>query len=218
MGRALVAAVAALLVAACALRGAGAPSSSAIEAARRIAATLREEDPHAGWAILASGVRDRERYEDFAARWRATRAEREQRARAIESTLRDGDQVGARAELVLADGPKTNLVRERDGWRLETPLIARIDAESPSDALRLFARAIDDRSVSELLGVLTSSRRDDVRRALDRFSAGLRAHVGDALDVNGDRATLSWHDGEHRYRVTLKRENGEWRIDDFNAD
>ena len=208
----------ALLLAACAPRGAGAPSDSAVEAARRIAATLREDDPHAGWAILAGDVRERERYEDFAARWRATRAEREQRARALEKTLHDGDQVGARAELVLADGPRTSLVRERAGWRLETPLIARIDADSPGDALRLFARALDDRSISGFLGVLTSARREDVRRALDRFTSGLRAHVGDALDVNGDRATLSWHDGEHRYRVILKRENGEWRIDDFNAD
>jgi hypothetical protein len=208
----------ALLVAACAPRGASAPAGSPAQAAAGIAAALRSDDPRAGWAILSGGVRDREHYDDFAARWRATRAEREQRARAIDKTLQEGDQVGARGALVLAEGPTTNLVRERDGWRLETPLIARIDAESPGDALRLFVRALEDRSIPGFLAVLTTGRREDVRRALDRFASGLRAHAGDALDVSGDRATLSFHDGEHRYRVTLKRENGEWRIDDFNAD
>jgi hypothetical protein len=211
-------ACATVLACACAPRGTQTPSGSAVDAARGIAATLRDDDPHAGWNILAGSVRDRERYEDFAARWRASRNEREQRATAIETAVREGDQVGARAELELADGPKTTLVRERGGWRLETPLVARIDAASPNEALRLFSRALDDRSVPEILRLLTTSRREDVRRALERFATGLRAHLGDALDVSGDRATLSWHDGEHRYRIILKRESGEWRIDDFNAD
>ena len=184
--------------------------------AERVVVALRSEDPSAGWELLAPDAQRAQRWDDFVVKWRTSKKEREQRAAALERTLREGEQVGERAQMTLADGPEAQLVRERDGWRLEAPLYAKPGAASPADALRLFARALDERSVTGVLRLLTSARREDVRRALDRFAGGLRDHVADGLDVTGDHATVVWHDGEHRFRVTLKRENGEWRIDDFS--
>lgn len=205
-----------VLLAACA-HAPGAPGATPTDAAQRLAATLRSDDPRAGWALLAPGLQNEDRYDAFATRWRATRAERARRAASIERALRETDQVGERAKLGLPDGHSAELVRESGGWRLETPLVAALDISTAVETLRMFAAAIEERSVTGVLHVLTSARREDARRALDRFAGGLRAHLGDALDISGDRAALVWHDGEHRYRVTLKRENGEWRVDDFSA-
>src|SRR5262249_46761092 len=126
-------------------------------------------------------------------------------------------QVGERATLGLPDGRSADLVRERGGGRLEAPLVAALHISTAVETLRMFATALEERSVTGGAPVLTRPRPEDARRALDRFAGGLRAHLGDALDISGDRAALIWHDGEHRYRVTLKRENGEWRVDDFSA-
>jgi len=193
------------------------PGATPTEAAQRLATTLRSEDPRAGWALLAPALQNEDRYPAFAERWRRTSTERARRAASIERALRETDQVGERAKLGLPDGHSTELVRESSGWRLETPLVAALDISTAVETLRMFATAIEERSVTGVLHLLTSARREDARRALDRFAGGLRAHLGDALDISGDRAALIWHDGEHRYRVTLKRENGEWRVDDFSA-
>jgi hypothetical protein len=204
-----------LLLAGAACAGRPAAPSRAAALAGRAAAALGGDDPRAVWDLLGSTARAGQSYEAFAARWKATRAERERRAAALERMLREGEQVGERGRVTPEGGPPAELVLEPGGWRLDTPLVATLRAATPADALRLLAGAVDDRNVAALFRVLTSARRDDVRRALDRFTGGLRAHLADSIDVTGDRATLVWHDGEHRYRVTLKRENGEWRIDDF---
>jgi len=205
-----------VLVSACA-HAPAAPGGTPTDAAQRLAASLKSDDPRAGWALLAPGLQNEDRYDAFAERWRGTSAERARRAASIERALRETDQVGERAKLALPDGHSAELVRESSGWRLETPLVAALDISTAVETLRMFATAIEERSVTGVLHVLTSARREDARRALDRFAGGLRAHLGDALDISGDRAALVWHDGEHRYRVTLKRENGEWRVDDFSA-
>jgi hypothetical protein len=203
------------VVAACAHTPA--PETTPAAMARRLAISLRSEDPRSGWVLLAPALQVEERYEAFATRWRATHGERARRAAAIERALRETDQVGERARLDFADGHAADLVRESTGWRLEAPLVVGLDVSTPVETLRMLAAAIEERSVTGFLHVLSSGRREDARRALDRFAGGLRAHLGDALDLSGDRAALVWHDGEHRYRVTLKRENGEWRVDDFSA-
>src|SRR5262249_38734619 len=108
------------------------------------------------------------------------------------------------------------LVHEVVGWRLETPLLSFARASTPQEALRLFASAVEARNFDAVMRVLTSTRRDGLRQVIDAFVSGLKSHLGESIEVTGDRANLIWSDGKRRWKVTLKKEEGEWRVDDFS--
>jgi hypothetical protein len=195
--------------------GATAQREASTLTARQWIRALGDDSPEAAWELLSSDVRRRTRYDDFARRWRETPVERARQAQALTRALGAGARLGERARIDV--GPTTtNLVHEEDGWRLDTPLLPATRARTPEEALKLLADAIDDRNVNGVLRLLTSERQEAVRQLLDDFSAGVRDHLGDSLEVTSDRATLTWSDGTRRWRVQLKREQGAWRIDDFS--
>jgi hypothetical protein len=174
------------------------------------------DDPRAAYALLSSAVRQRVSLETFTARWGEARAERDRQAASLESALGAGATLGERARLEVDAQQVTLLVREEDGWRLETPLLPSGGARTPEEALRRFADALDERSFAAALRLLSAERQEGVREALDSFSSGLRAHVAEAIEISTDRATLVWTDGTRQWKVVLKREHGTWHIDDFS--
>ena len=176
------------------------------------AAALRGDDPRAAYDLLTPAARRKLSFDDFSRQWREAAAERAEQRAALDGMV-GSSQI---ARLTLADGTSTGLVRDDGGWRLEAPLLSSSHAATPDDALRLFARAIEVRSLEGALRVLSSNRRARLRSALDAFVAGLAAHAGDEIVVSGDRAFLQFTDGKVRWKVTLVREEGDWRIDDID--
>jgi hypothetical protein len=186
----------------------------------RAAATARRyaeaSEPRAAYDLLSSAVRRRVSFEDFAARWTAARVERARQASALDEALRGGATLGERARLHVGESQVAMIVREGDGWRLETALLPASGARTPAEALRRFADALDERSFGALVRLLSTERQEGVRQTLDSLSSGLRAHLDESIEVTSDRATLVWTDGTRRWRIVLKREQGSWRIDDFS--
>jgi hypothetical protein len=209
------AALAPLLACLVACGGGAAGRDGSTLTARAWIQALKDDRPEEAWELLASDVRGRTSYDAFVKRWRETPVERQRQAQALERALAAGARLGERARLD-ASATTTQLVRDDDGWRLDTPLLPAARARTPEEALKLLADAIDDRSINGVLRLLTSERQEAVRQLLDDFSTGLRDHLGDSMEVANDRATLVWSDGTRRWRVVLKREQGSWRIDDFS--
>jgi hypothetical protein len=203
-----------LVAAAC---GSGAMSRDASTAtARAWVRALGANEPDDAYALLSDEVRRRTRFEDFARRWRETPVERARQAQALSTALGAGATLGERARVELSASSAMTLVREDGGWKLDAPLLPAARAHTPEEALKLLAEALDERSVNSVLRLLTVERQEAVRQLLDDFAAGLRAHLGDSIEVTNDRATLVWSDGTRRWRVVLKREQGTWRVDDFS--
>src|SRR5690606_4985228 len=89
-------------------------------------------------------------------------------------------------------------------------------AKEPRDAIRLFADAIAARDVSAALNVLTQRRREGLTKQIEGFITGLGKRINDRLDRFGpDRAELRWDENGIRYRIVLRKEDDEWRIDDI---
>lgn len=211
----VVAAVA--LLAACGPRGAGKGSvASPAPELRAWIDAVKRDDPKAAWGLLAASRQKQTSYADFERRWKESKVERERQAAALESGLRDEPSLGERATVQLVGDKKATLLHESGEWHMEQPLMGSARASSPQEALRLFAAAVEARSFDGALRLLTSTRRDGLVELLTLFETGVKTHAGGEIEITGDRAILKWNDGKKRWKITLRQENGEWRIDDID--
>jgi hypothetical protein len=175
---------------------------------------VRRDDPQAAYALLSAPLRRALPYEEFVRRWKETPQERTQQSVDLGAGLREEAGLGERARITLSDGKTADLVREPSGWKLEAPLMAPVRASTPQDALRLLAAAIESRSYEALLRILTQRRREALSLQVEAFERGLKSRLSEPIEVNGDRVFFEWTEGRMRFRVTLIRENGEWRVED----
>ncbi|HTE53173.1 MAG TPA: hypothetical protein VK698_20105 [Kofleriaceae bacterium] len=182
---------------------------------------LRSDDPRRAYSLLTDEVRREISYDAFAAQWKQQAAERKQQARALEQDLRGGADLGERAKISFSDGKALSLHRQSGSWRLDGPLVSRVHAATPHVAVEVFAEALTSRDYDAVMQILTARRREGIGRQVDDFVASLVRHLADARHkvspVGADRAELQWDDGEMQYKIILRLEGEEWRIDDVHA-
>lgn len=202
------------MVAACG--GATGPSSPAADGVRAYVRALHDNNPREAYALLSAEARKKVSFDEFALAWKQSDKERTWQARVLEEGLKGNPDVGERALISFSDGKLVQLEREGKTWRLESELVSRSRAKQPRDAIRLFAEAIAARDITAALNVLTQRRRDGLTRQVEGFVAGIGKRINDRIDQFGnDRAELRWDENGIRYRIVLRKEEDEWRVDDI---
>lgn len=216
----MVALAVCLAAAGCAARGAARASEPVSNGVSAYLAALRSDDPHRAYSLLSSDARKEVSFETFAALWKEHRAEREQQARALEEDLRGGADLGERARVSLEGGKTVGLRRQPGGWRLDVPLLSRTHAATPHVAVEVFAAALTARDYEAVMRILTSRRRDGIGKRVDDFVGSLERHLGDARHrvsfIGKDRAELQWSENGRSYKIILRLEGDEWRVDDVH--
>jgi hypothetical protein len=196
--------------------GPGGPSSPAATGVKAYVSALRSNDAHDAYRLLSSDARKKISYDEFALQWKQSDKEREWQAKALEESLKGNPDVGERALIGFPDGKLVQLERDGKTWRLESELVSRSRAKRPRDAIRLFADAVNQRDIAGMLGVLTQRRREGLTKQVEGFVAGIGKRINDHMDEFGtDRAELRWDENGIRYRIVLRKEEDEWRIDDI---
>jgi hypothetical protein len=212
--RSLLAAVVVSLAFGCA--GHRGPSTPAATGVRAYVAALKSNDPRDAYSLMSASTRKKISFDEFSLQWNQSEKERQWQARVLEDSLKGNPDVGERALVSYSDGKLVQLEREGKLWRLESELVSRSRAKRPRDAIRLFADAIGNRDVSGLLGMLTQRRRDGLTKQVEGFVAGIGKRINDKIEESGnDRAELRWDENGIRYRIVLRKEDDEWRIDDI---
>lgn len=212
--RARLALVLALASAACG--GPGGPSSPASDGVRAYVAALERNDPRAAYKLLSAETRRRISYDEFALQWKQADKERAWQVGELQASLKGNADVGERALISYSDGKLVQLEREGSVWRLDSELVSRSRAKRPRDAIRLFADAIAQRDINAALGVLTQRRRDGLTKQIEGFVNGIGKRINDRIDESADRAELRWDENGIRYRIILRKEEDEWRVDDIS--
>lgn len=202
-----------------ALAACGGPAGPATPAAigvRAYVSALRSNDAHDAYDLMSSDARKKISYDEFALQWKQNDKERAWQAKVLEESLKGNPDVGERALISFPDGKLVQLERDGTAWRLESELVSRSRAKRPRDAIRLFADAVNQRDIAGMLGVLTQRRRDGLTKQVEGFVAGIGKRINDHLEEFGtDRAELRWDENGIRYRIVLRKEEDEWRIDDI---
>jgi hypothetical protein len=205
-----------VLVAAACGGGVPGPAAPAADGVRAYVQALHRSDPHDAYALLSSEARKKISYDEFALAWKQGEKERAWQAKVLEDSLKGNPDVGERALISFPDGKLVQLEREGKTWRLENELVSRSRARQPRDAVRRFADAIAARDLTGVLNVLTQRRRDGLTRQVEGFVAGIGKRINDRIDQFGsDRAELRWDENGLRYRIVLRKEDDEWRVDDI---
>lgn len=207
--------LAALALALAACRAPAGPSSPAADGVRAYLAALKSNDPHGAYDLLSADARKTTSYDEFALAWKQGDKERQWQVRVLEEGLKGNPDVGERAQVNFPDGKIAQLEREGKTWRLESELVGRSRAKRPRDAIQLFASAIAQRDVNAVLGVLTQRRRDGLTKQVEGFIAGIGKQVNGPIEELADRAELRWDENGIRYRIVLRKEEEEWRVDDI---
>ncbi|HEY4242266.1 MAG TPA: hypothetical protein VGM88_20755 [Kofleriaceae bacterium] len=209
------AALLALALTAGACHGGAGPKTPAADGVREYLAALKSDDPRAAYGLLADEVRRHTSYDDFALAWKDSKTERAWQAKVLEEAVHGSPDVGERALATFSDGKLVALTREGAAWHLESELVTRSRALRPRDAVRMFADAIAARDVSAILGALTERRRAGLQRQVEGFVAGIGKHVNGPLEELADRAELRWDENGIRYRIVLRKDKDDWRVDDI---
>lgn len=200
--------------------GAGASNRSTPPAGngiRSFVTALRSDDPRPAYEMLAADVRADLSFDDFALMWKQTKAERDDRARALEEGLKGNPDLGERSAVRYQDGKIVHLEREDGAWRLESALVTRVHAGRPHDAVKIFAEGLAGRDFEHVMRVLSARRREGIRKQVDTFTDSLIRNMDGAVHFIGtDGAELRWDDGETSYRIVLTKEGDEWRVDDIH--
>jgi hypothetical protein len=195
--------------------GRGSPASSSV---RALVSALRSDDAREAYDLLSADVRKQVSYDEFALQWKQSKAEREWQERVLEESLRGDPDVGERALASYSDGKMVALEREGKSWRLESALVSQSRASRPRDAIRIFAEALAHDDLEGVLRSLTMRRRDGLRAQIEGFVKGLERRIDDKIDeIGADRAELRWDENDIQYVIVLRKEDGEWRIDDIHV-
>ena len=209
--------LASFVVALAACGGPTGPRAPASDGVRTYIAALRSNDAHAAYDLLAGDARKQVSFEEFATQWKQTQTERARQAQELEDSLKGTPDVGERALVRYSDGKSVEVEREGRNWRLDSELVSRSHARYPIDAVRIFADAIERRDIGAVLGVLTERRRDGLTHQIQGVLSGLGRRITSSnIDTPGnDRAELRWDENGVRYRIVLRREQDDWRVDDI---
>lgn len=201
------------LIAACS--GTTGPSSPAATGVRAYVNALKSESPRAAYNLMSSDARKKVSFDEFALQWKQSAQERAWQVKVLEEGLKGSPDVGERARVTFSDGKVVPLQRDGQRWLLESELVSRSRAKRPRDAIRVFADALSSRDVAGLLGVLTQRRREGLLKQVGGFATGLDKRINDKMEEYTDRAELRWDENGIRYRIVLRKEDEEWRVDDI---
>lgn len=192
------------------------PSSPAADGVRAYLRALESDDARAAYDLLTEHARKELSFDEFELQWKQSEKERQWQLRALQDGVKGNPEVGERAAIHFPDGKLVQLEREGRAWRLESELVTRTRAKRPRDAVRLFADAIAQRDLEAVLGVLTERRRTGLMKQVEGFVAGIGKRVNHRIDLIGtERAELRWDENGIRYRIVLRKEADEWRVDDI---
>ena len=205
-------------VSGCAAQSRNAPAASA--GVKQVIAGLQSPEPRALYELLPPKIRKRTSYNDFAARWKATRVERHRQAKAMSEAL--GHPHTLKEWAAVRHGKLGTIALHRTGrkWQLESEFASHSVALRPAAAVKYFATALARRDLVALLRVLTRPRRTALSTRIEKLSNSLSQRIRDGdltIGSLGDkRAEVHWQDDDHRYRILLQKEGDQWRVEDVD--
>lgn len=174
---------------------------------------IRANSPKAAYAMLSEKLRRELSYEAFERKWKKNYAELQIQAADIEKQLAQHKQYEVEARLKLGQGRSVAFTHEDKRWRIRSGVGGGVDAPTPRAAVAALVKALEGKNFSAFLKLLSADRRQRFVREMTLRLEKLKANLDRDFEVTGDRARLQY---DPRYWIMLVKENGAWRVVEFN--
>lgn len=138
---------------------------------------------------------------------------KEELAEQAAAAMSPAARMDATARLKYGDGEEASLEFEDGVFRVGSADALPAGAKTPAQALEQLRKVLARRSYAGLMRVLSKETRRAMEDDLRSLVEGLERPDGLDVKVTGDRAVVQVSGG---HQVKLKRENGIWRIEDFD--
>jgi hypothetical protein len=180
------------------------------QAASAYAEAAQRGDADALYAMMTESARKGRSIDETRAAVKDEKDELVEQGRAIAS--KDA-RVEATARLRFADGEEAALDLREGRFAVTAAGAIPGGGRTPEEALDQLRRVLARRSYAGLMRVLSPATRAAIEDDLRGLVNGLDRPETLPVTLAGDSATISVPGGHH---VKLKRENGVWRIEDFD--
>jgi hypothetical protein len=189
-----------------------AQSAGPQETLRKYVAAIDADQPVAAYALLDEGLHRQMTQAEFVSRWRALKPELKAQADLIRAAL--AKPVAARAVLSYPAGPRAQLTLERGSeWKIEEGISVAPRAATPIEAIRVFIRAVEQRSYETVMRTLAKSVRENIERDITERISKLKAALNQEIEVTGNKARLQY---DPKFKIELMNEDGQWKILDLD--
>ena len=177
-------------------------------------AAIEANRPDLAYRLLDRRVRQRVSKKDFVSRWKGCQAELKQQARALRARSGARHTLKVRARAEYASGLRADLVYRDENWKIERNIIeSPRSTATPEDAVKALIWAVEQRDFQAVMSVLSGPARKTVERAISRRIKQLRQGLGRGFEVTENKARLRYG---RQFKLDLVREDGEWKISDFD--
>lgn len=173
-------------------------------------AAIRTNRPDLAYDLLDEAVRRRVSKNEFSTRWRNARGELEDQARGLESAK---TKPAVRATVTFGDGVTADLVFIKGEWRISEGITVKLQAATPTDALRAFVKAVEERDYQAVMQLVSKSMRETIEREISDRLERLKKSLDREIEVTGNKARFQY---DRRYKIELIKEDGQWKILDFD--
>jgi len=173
-------------------------------------AAIRNHRPDLAYDLLDETVRRRVSKNEFTTRWRSAQEELEDQARGLESgTVKPA----VRATVEFGDGVTADLVFVDGEWRISEGITVKLQTATPTDALRAFVKAVEERDYRAVMKLVSKSMRETIEREISDRLERLKKGLDREIEVTGNKARFQY---DRRYKIELIKEDGQWKILDFD--
>jgi hypothetical protein len=179
----------------------------------RYVRAVRANDPRGAYEQLSKEVQSQVSVEEFTRRWRESHADLTQQAASIEKARTKPSAYALRATIVVGKQRTISLALQGDRWRIQGGVGSGLDSASPKEAVQALVRALESRSFSAFLKLLSKPRQEQFVKEMSLRLEKLKANLDRDIEVLGNRARLQY---DPRYWIQLVKEKGVWKILEFN--
>lgn len=177
------------------------------------AKAVRANDPRAAYNLLSKKLRQEMSFQVFAKRWQKNYDELKLQAEAIGQSRAKPAAFDVKATIRIGTKRTVTLGMEKDRWRILGGVGEGFDSASPREAIQGLVRALESKNFSAFLKLLSKSRREQFEREMTLRLEKLKANLDRDVEVTGNQARFQY---DPRFWIRLVKENGVWKIVEFN--
>ena len=174
---------------------------------------VENDEPEKAYSLMNEKYRKQVTRKQYLKRWKSYRQEMLTQARRTRKAMQDQKKREILVTAHFPSGQHTTLVWEKGKWKLRKGSGTEIAGSGPKSTLIALAHAVDRKDLKSFLKLLSRGRKRSFLQAIFKRLERLKANLDRPVERRGTRIRFQY---DSRYYIDLIKEDGIWKIYDFN--